>query len=101
MKWLRLFKRDDDEETPVERPVAARHRAAKPGASPGRKSSDKSGLAIRDEAEGGGSPYESHSWQADPVKGLRRVDAGKTTRRTRGKKEDADPYNTGGFRKGW
>jgi len=50
---------------------------------------------------GGGNPYESQSWQLDPEKGLRRVDDANTVTRERSGGDASDPYNTGGFVRGW
>jgi hypothetical protein len=61
----------------------------------------KDSLTIEQESAAGGNPYETQSWEADPEKGLRRVEDSKTARRDRVSAEVSDPYNTGGFRKGW
>jgi hypothetical protein len=94
MKWLRLFNRDDP--ASGQSPAAAPRQPTKPKAS-----TRSGGLTVSEDSAAGGSPYETHSWETDPVKGLRRVEDAKTVRRDRGKKDESDPYNTGGFRKGW
>ena len=104
MKWLRKLRHGKDEvpETPARpaapRPVSVRQPAASPA---DKQEQDKDALKLGEESEDGVNPYDTQSWELDPEKNLRRVEDAKTVNRNRGQGDVSDPYNTGGFRKGW
>ena len=93
MKLFGLFKRKPAKPSIEELVEQARRRpvSEKPAAR----------RAAANPAPDGANPYETHSWKADPIKGLRRVEDSKTARRDRGKGDANNPYNTGVFTKGW